>query len=123
MARHNPVWLHAVDSLVRIELDTAERFFRFSESHFESERQRLKRKEKNHSESYWNEELDCGTTMGDLLAEEYAEIAEMRRLNRYFGVILVYLAHYSLFREFAANSPCICCVSRLNLGSLCGLWA
>jgi hypothetical protein len=78
--------------MLRIELDTAERFFRFSEPRFQRELRKLEKEEKSHSESYWNENLDFGTTRGDLLSEEYSQIREMQRLNRYFGVILVYSA-------------------------------
>jgi hypothetical protein len=90
MARRTIVWLHALDSLVRIELDTAERFFRFSELRFQREREKLDIEYKKHPKSYWNEDLDLGTTRRDLLSDEYSEIREMQRLNRYFGVILVY---------------------------------
>lgn len=90
MAKRSLVWLHAVDGLVRLELDGAERFFRFSELRFLREFEKLKKEEKSHPESYWKKELDFGTTRGDLLSDEFAEVREMQQLNRYFGVILVY---------------------------------
>lgn len=90
MAREKFVWLHAVDSLVRLELDAAERFFRFSELRFLREAEKLRKEEKVHPDSYWKEDLEFGATRGDFLADEFGEVREMQQLNRYFGVILVY---------------------------------
>jgi hypothetical protein len=68
----------------------AERFFRFSESQFCLEFEKLEKEAKTRPESYWKHELDFGMTRGDLLTDEYCEIKEMQQLSRYFGVILVY---------------------------------
>jgi hypothetical protein len=86
------VWLHAVDSLARIELDGAEQFVRFSESRFRRELEKLRRQEKSHPSRYWREELGFGTTRGDLLGEQFAEMEQLQQLSRYFGVILAYAA-------------------------------
>src|SRR5580658_6396050 len=90
--KSSPVWLHAVASIVRMELDSAERFTRFSESRLRRELGKLRKEEKSHSKKYWREELDFGTTRGDLLGDEFAEFEQLQQLNRHFGVILVYSA-------------------------------
>jgi len=90
MPKRSAKWLHAVEALVRLELNASERFFRFSESQFFHELDKLKKQERSRPESYWRQELDFGATRGDLLSDEYTEIKEMQRLNRYFGVILIY---------------------------------
>jgi hypothetical protein len=90
MARRSSILLNVLDSQVRIELDTAERFFRLSELRFQHERDKLERQCKKHPKSYWNKYMGHGVTLGDLLDDEFVEVREMQRLNRYFGVILVY---------------------------------
>lgn len=52
MARRAAVWLHALESLVRIELDITEHFSRFSESRVQCEHEELEKEYKKHPKSY-----------------------------------------------------------------------
>jgi hypothetical protein len=92
MTHRNPIWLSALDSMNRFELDTAEKFLLLSEFNFAREQEKLDREYKKYPKSYWEEDLGPGTKMVDGLADDYTEISDMQRLNRYFGVILIFSA-------------------------------
>jgi hypothetical protein len=92
MRMKSVLWLYAVESLLGSELDAAAQFCRFSESRFDREIAKLRKAEKSQPKSYWDEALDHGTSRRDLLEDEFAEVRSMQRMNRYFGVILVYSA-------------------------------
>jgi len=103
MARVTLHWLRATEALVRLELDAADRFSRYAESRFDHELEKLKKEQKRHPKSHWNEELDYGFTRGEFLGEEAQEVRGMQQLNRYFGVLLVYSVLerflYAIFKD------------------------
>lgn len=103
MAKVSLIWLRAAEAVVRLELDTADNFLLYAESHFDHEFEKLKNEQKRHPRSYWEEELDFGSTRGDLLGERAEEVGGMQQLNRYFGVLVTYSILerflHALFRE------------------------
>lgn len=97
------IWLRVAEEQVRIQLEAADHFFQHAEFSFARELKKLDTEFKRYSKSYWNKQLDFGSTRGDLLGEEFHAFKDMQQMNRYFGVLLVYSVLerflYSIFRD------------------------